>query len=288
MLITIWLAVTLAFFALRLLPGNAIEAQLSGSGQPPEVVAERKAAYGLDKPLVVQYVSFLARLMRGDLGKSLYGGQTVTEILIQRFPPTLTLAGLSMVIAILLGLLLGIGGGLEMAIASPFLRLITDLSFGVPVYWTGTVTLFVLGAWLGGVHGNVMLPVMVLGFHASGAIARVVQVNVRDAYHADFVRTARSKGLPERTVILRHVLRVGLIPVITIIALQSGILFSGTVITETIFLRPGIGQLLLDATLQRNYPVVQGVVIVVAVIYVIFNRFADIATRIFDPRIALS
>jgi ABC-type dipeptide/oligopeptide/nickel transport system permease component len=175
---------------------------------------------------------------------------------------------------------------------APAARVVTSLSLSTPIYWTGTIAIFVFSAQLdllpsagAGRLSQLILPVGVLGFHTSGAVARVTHANVRETLGADFVRAARAKGLPNHIVIWRHVLRASLLPVVTMIALQAGFLFSGTVITESLFVRPGIGRVLLDAIIRQDYPVVQGAAIFTALIYVLFNTLADGLYHLLDPRV---
>lgn len=282
-LLTLWLTVTLAFFALRLLSGDAIEAQLAGSGQAESVIAMRRADLGLDQALHWQYLHFLGRALQGDLGLSLYGGQTVVEILQQRFMSTLELGTSALLIAIAWGLSLGIGS-LEKRVLGLVCRLMLDLSFSLPIYWTATLVLFVFNF---STRDNLLLPSLILGFHTAGGIARITATSLNEISQTDFIRTARSKGLSERYILFQHSLRVAALPIITVIALQTGLLLSGTVITETIFLRAGLGSLLVSATLDRNYPVVQGAVLVITLIYISANTLADVASLYLDPRIRL-
>lgn len=280
---TIWLAVTLIFLAVRLLPGDPIQAQYGTTIADAEIIAIQEARYGLDRSLPEQYVLFWYQLLQGDAGLSIYSGLPVTDLIAQRLPVTLRLAGGAMLLAIVTGVVAGTIAGVNLRFISTALRTIIQLSFSVPIYWSGTLVLFLVS-----IEGNsIILPIMVLGFHAGGAIARVVQVSVRDHLSEYFVWTARGRGLPEYRVIARHVLPVAFLPAIHVIALQTGILLSGTVITEYIFLQAGIGQLLLTATLEQDYPVVQGVVILAATGYVVMNTLADWISRLLDPRVGL-
>jgi peptide/nickel transport system permease protein len=284
-LLSLGLAATLAFFALRFLPGNALDAQLQGSGLSQEAIQTRKALLGWDKPLLWQYANFLWGLVRGDLGISLYSGQTVAEMIGSRLPNTLSLASLGMLLSIGLGLGLGFASNLT-NLFRPLFRLIVDLSLAIPVYLTATLALFLLAPYLSGIQNNLLLPVIVLGFHGSGAIARIIASTVKDLESAPFILSARAKGLDESYIRRVHLLKLALLPAIPVIGTQTGILFSGTVLTESIFGRAGLGVLLLDAVLQRNYPVVQGVVILSAAIYLFSNSLADILIYWLDPRIS--
>lgn len=293
-LAVIWLAATLAFFALRVLPGDAIEAQLVQSGVSQDVIEQRRAEQGLADSVWVQYARFLSNVIRGDFGRSLISGQPVSELILQHLAPTVVLASSALMVAMGLGLVLGISGALELSLGlSGVARAVMSLSLSAPIYWTGTAAIYIFSVQLGmlpsagaGRLSQLILPVAVLGFHTAGAIARVVQASVRETLDAGFVRVARAKGLPERIVVWRHVLRASLLPVVTVVALQAGFLLSGTVITESLFVRPGIGRLLLDATIRQDYPVVQGVVIFAAVVYTLLNTLADAIYRIVDPRVA--
>ncbi len=281
--LTLWLAVTLTFFALRLLPGDALDAQFAQSGVSQAVIEQRREAFGLDKPISLQYIHFLRDLSRGDLGDSLYSGQTVTTMIYQRLGSTVMLAGWSLLLAIAMGL----GGGILAAtdgIGASVARLLIDLSVSVPIYWTGTLVLFVLVAAIGG-QRQLIWPVLVLSFHTAGAIARLLQTEVRQILDAPFVRTAYGKGLPAYRILGEHVLRPALPVVLQVIALQAGALLSGTVITETLFSRSGLGLMLWNATLERDYPVIQGVIIIVAAFYVALNTLADVLSQLADPRL---
>ncbi|MEO8395810.1 MAG: ABC transporter permease [Chloroflexota bacterium] len=287
-LATFWLAATLAFFALRVLPGDAIQAELLSSGASAETIAERQTALGLTDPVGVQYGRFLTGLLRGDLGVSLSDGRPVTEIIVQQLAPTITLAVTALVMATFGGIVLGTVAALDLPF-SGIARLILDLSLSVPLYWTGTLAIYIFAVqlnWLPTSGANhLTLPALVLAFHTAGALGQVVSASVRDTLALDFVRTARAKGLRESRVILRHVLRTALLPTATVIALQAGFLLGGVVITESLFVRPGIGRLLLNATLRQDYPVVQGIVILGAFVYTLLNASADLLYHLLDPRV---
>jgi ABC-type dipeptide/oligopeptide/nickel transport system permease component len=283
-LLTIWLAASLAFFALRVLPGDAVSGQLIHTGASSSVIAERRAQQRLDEPLWAQYMRFMAGLVQGDLGYSLLDGQPVVEKIIVRLPATAALASSAFVVACILGILLGMIGAFD-GTAMALSRVVINLMLSAPIYWTGTLVIIVSTLFHLNYTASTLIPALVLGFHSAGAIARTTMMYVYEARAADFVRTARAKGLRERRVITAHVLRIGLIPVITVIALQAGFLFGGTVVTESLFTRPGLGRLLLDAALTQDYPVVQGVVVFAAAVYTGLTILADIIQHLSDPRI---
>ncbi len=285
-LAVLWLAVTLAFFALRVLPGDALTEQLQEGGASPATIAQRRAELGLADPLLIQYGRYLVGLLRGDLGVSLQDGQPVSEIIAQQLAPTVELALSALIISTIVGLALGTLAALDTPV-SVVARLLLDLALSVPLYWTGTLAIYlfaVLLNWLPS-SGNLILPAAVLGFHTAGAIGQVLRANVRETLALDFVRTARAKGMRESRVMLRHVLRAALLPAVTVIALQAGFLLGGVVITESLFVRPGIGRVLLNATLRQDYPVVQGIVVLSAGVYTLLNAAADLSYRLLDPRV---
>lgn len=290
-LAVIVLAVSLVFVVLRGLPGDAVDTVLGQAGASPQEIAARRAALGLDDPLWQQYLEYWVGLARGDWGESLISGQRVTSLIAQNLGPTAALAASALLVAITLGVLLGVAAG-----AAPRgVRLLAEgtasLMLSTPVYWTATLAIYLFTVVLDllpGVGGedarHLILPAGVLGFHTAGSIAQVTASSLRDAARQDFVRTARAKGLTDLDV-LDHILRVGLLPVISVIALQLGFLLGGTVITETIFVRRGIGRLLLAAIEDRDYPVVQGIVVLSAVIYSLTGALADMVYGWVDPRV---
>ncbi len=295
MLGIIWLAVTLAFFALRVLPGDAIQSQLVQGGVDATVIEERRAEQGLTDPVGIQYLRFLTGILRGDFGYSLLSREAVSEMIARSLLPTATLALGALILATVLGIALGVIGALRMGGGlSIVTRLLISLSVSTPIYYTGTLAIYIFSVLLGwfpsagaSSFNHFILPVSVLGFHTAGSIARVTQANVSEVLDAEFIRVARAKGLRERDVILRHALRAGLLPVVQVIALQAGFLLSGAVITESLFVRPGLGRLLLDATLQQDYPLVQGIVVLAAITYAVLNMLADIVRLLLDPRIRI-
>lgn len=290
---TLLVAATISFFALRLLPGDAVTAQLEQSGASEEDIRFRQVVLGLDKPPSEQYLQFLADLVEGDLGVSLLTGLPVSETILQRLPPTLSLVIPALVIAAVLGIVLGAAESLyDGQLLGKLASWAITLALSVPIAWTATLLIYVFTVQFNmlpsagdGRVSQLILPVSVLGFHSAGAIARVFAAQVHEMVYAHHVRTARSKGLRERTVVAQHILRPALIPVLTMISLQAGYLFGGTVMTESLFVRPGLGRLLFDSVLQQDYPVVQGIVILSAALYMLMNVAAEFMTCWLDPRI---
>lgn len=283
-LFTVWLAVSITFFALRLLPGDAISAQLAEANASAAEIAARRAALQLDLPLAQQYLAYLAGLLRGELGVSLLDGYPVAELLAPRLAPSARLAFSAMAFAILLGIPLGALGASSRA-QGAFARLLTGLSLAIPVYWIATLA--VAFAAEGNLSASVRawLPVLTLGFAGMGSIARLIAGEIRAAMNADFARVARAKGLSATRVRYVHVLRVAMLPAISVCALQLGWLMGGAVMTETIFHRVGLGRLLLNRVLYQDYPVVQGIVVFIALVFVLIQTAAELCYRLLDPRI---
>jgi peptide/nickel transport system permease protein len=293
-LLGLLVAVTLTFALLRIIPGDAVTDTLRRSGASPALIAERRAALGLDQPLAAQYAQMIGRLLRGDLGVSLMSGRPVGEMLREQFGATVVLAAGALVV----GAALGVGFGAILALSPPgplrtAASFFATLSLASPVYWTGTLMIYIFSVqWRllpstgSGTHlRNLILPWLVLGFSLCGSIARVTASSLASINRADFVRTARAKGLPERLILVRHLLRPTLTAIVTIIALQMGFLLGGTVITETLFVRQGVGQVMLRAVNERDFTVVQGAVIVSALLYSLASAAADLVAALVDPRV---
>ncbi|MBL8163546.1 MAG: ABC transporter permease [Anaerolineae bacterium] len=290
MIVIIWLAATLTFFLLRLHPGDAVEAQLIQVGAASDVIAERRSQLGLLDPLWLQYLRFCAGLLQGNLGVSLITGQLVSEMIIQRLPPTLELAFSAGILGSVLGVLGGVGAAVKLPYGLSWVAKINlSLALSVPIYWSGTMALlavsYALPTGSGAEISRFVLPVLVLAFHMSGAVGQMVSTNIRLAMDMDFVRTAHAKGLRPVIILWRHVLRLGLLPTITVIGLQIGFLLGGAVIIESLFVRAGLGRLLLESTLQQDYPVVQGIVVLAAAVYAVVLSTCEALYRLIDPRI---
>jgi peptide/nickel transport system permease protein len=293
-LLSLWVAVTLSFALLRLMPGDAITSQLIRGGASQDAIERERAALGLDRTPIAQYGLYMSNLVQGDLGRSLLNGLPVHDLLIDQLGSTAVLAFSALGIAIIIGLGAGTLSTLDSRpILSAPATAITSLAVSTPIYWTATLAIYIFASaldWLpatgSGDFAHLILPAAVLGFHVSGPISRVTHASIESVRAAPHVITARGKGLPEWAVYLRHILRVSLLPSVRVIALQAGFLISGTVITETIFARPGLGRLLLNATVNQDYPIVQGVVAVSTMTYVGFNLCVDFITPLLDPRLA--
>jgi peptide/nickel transport system permease protein len=289
----LWGVATLVFVIMRLLPGDPAALMLSEGGGSAEAIAALRASLGLDDPLPVQYGRYLLSLFRGDLGTSLFTHRPVTTTIAEQLPSTIELALAAMLVATVVGGLLGTAAAVRQgtwldSVATAFA--VTGVS--VPIYWSALLLISLLSlrlAWLpatgqGGL-AYLLMPALVLGFASSGVIARLVRASLLEVLNQDFITTARAKGLGEGVLLIRHALRNALIPVITVIGLQFGFLLGGTVVTETIFSRQGIGRLLVNAILWKDFPVVQGVVLLAALVYTLVNLGVDVAYAFLDPRI---
>jgi peptide/nickel transport system permease protein/oligopeptide transport system permease protein len=282
----------LLFFMLRMLPGDPAQV-LAGQMASPEDVNLIRHQLGLDQPVHVQYVKFLGRLARFDLGRSARTQNPVLEEIWARLPNTLLLA----VVAISLACLFGIPAGVISAVRpySWIDYLVTSMAlFGIsmPVFWLGLMLVVVFSImlhWLPaggtGTWKHVVLPSVTLAAFVVAFIARMTRSSMIEVLGQDYTTTARSKGLRESVVVVKHALRNALIPIITVVGLQFGLLLGGAVLTETVFAWPGLGRLIVDSILARDYPVIQGAILVFGLLYILVNLVVDILYAFVDPRI---
>jgi len=299
-LVTLFLATVVVFLGVRALPGDPALA-LAGEDRTPEALAAIRERYGLDQSLPVQFWHFVSNALHGDLGTSIRTGASVTSMLRTALPVTLELSAL----AILLATFLGVGAGVVAAVrrgrpAEWAANAVALVGLSVPHFWLGLIAILYLSVATGlfpasgfvpfledpvdNLH-HIILPVVILGTGLSAVIMRQTRSAMLDALSTDYVRTARAKGLRTRVVIGRHALRNSLIVVVTIVGLQLGGLISGAVVTEQIFGLPGFGKMTIDAVFQRDYPVIQAVVLVTATAYIAINFLVDLLYSLIDPRI---
>lgn len=280
------------FVMIRLIPGDPAEL-MAGQAATREVVQTIRESLGLDRPLVIQYAYFLRNAVRGDLGKSLFNGEPVREELAQRFPRTLRLALASIAVALLIGVPAGIVSASRQLSWIDSLVMVAALAgVSMPVFWLGLNLILIFAVrlhWLPAIGHetwkHLLLPSITLGAASAAIIARMTRSSMLEVLRQDYVRTARAKGVAEQTVIGRHALRNALIPVVTVVGLQFGTLLSGAVLTESVFAWPGVGRLLVDAVLARDYPIIQGTVLLIATTFVLLNVVVDTAYAVLDPRI---
>jgi len=302
-LLLLFLVATLLFFSIHLLPGDPALLVLGGdSAQPtPEQIATVRARLGLDRPLPVQYVTWLVRVVRGDLGMSLLDDRSVATDLANRLPRTLQLVIPAMVLASIIGVPLGIFAARRRGrLADPTASTVALLGFSMPVFVIGMLLVVVFSLGLGwlpptgyvpfgedpkGFLRHLILPVLALSAAPMAITMRMTRSSFLEQSSFDYVRTARAKGLAERSVAWRHVLRNALLPVITVIGLQAGSMFAGAVLVEYIFSWPGLNTLLLNSLSTRDYPVIQAVVLLAAVLFVGVNFVTDLLYAVVNPRI---
>jgi peptide/nickel transport system permease protein len=299
-LITLVLASIVVFLGVRALPGDPARA-LAGEEASPEAVAALRAQLGLDEPVVVQYTRFLGNALSGDLGASVRTGTPVTELIATTLPVTAWLSLYAIVIAVVVGMAAGAlaavnrGRWPDLAVGG-----VSLLSLSVPNFWLGLLAILYLAVGLGWFPASgyvavseeplralwhLTLPALILGTGLAAIVMRQTRASMIDALTADYVRTARAKGSSRTTVVIRYAMRNSLIVVVTIVGLQLGGLISGAVVTERIFGLPGFGKLTLDSVFSRDYPVIQGVVLVVTLAYILINLAVDVLYSVIDPRI---
>jgi peptide/nickel transport system permease protein len=293
-LLTAWAAVTLTFLSLRLAAGDPVASLLAQGLATPERAEALRHELGLDQPLAAQYAGYLAGLIRGQLGTSLYTGQPVEVVIGAQLPSTLQLGLASLAVAVGLGALLGTAGAWNRsALAGRLATTVSGLATSLPVATTGVLALLLFGlavrtAPRGDPAVEVArtgLPALVLGFAASGPFARAIQSGLEGSLQAPFVLAARARGMRRSLRLLWHALRPTLPPAFSLIALEAAFLFSGTVVTETVFSRPGLGRLLIRAILQGDFPIAQGVVGLAALFHVGSQVAADLMAIGLDPRL---
>ncbi len=288
----VWGVVTLVFLLIHLIPGDPVEIMLGESALAADRVTLKKEL-GLDRPVLEQYGVFLKDLCSGDLGQSVHYRRPVLTLISERYPATMLLTLAAMGISLLIALPAGIMSAVRQYSfwdhSTMFLALV---GVSMPNFWLGPLLILGFSIQLGwfpvsgkGGLAHLVLPAITLGASMAAIVARMTRSSILEVLRADFVVTARAKGLSERTVILKHVLRNAMLPVITVVGLQFGALLAGSIITETIFSWPGLGTLLIQAIQTRDYPLVQGCVLIIALSYVLVNLITDLLYILIDPRI---
>jgi peptide/nickel transport system permease protein len=290
---TIVLVSVAVFLMLHFVPGDPAAVFLGAEPSTPERLAEVRTQMGLDRPLHVQYLSYMGGVLRGDFGRSLHYNRTVTDQIVRALPSTLELTLAAMAIATIIGFALGITAAIHHntwidSVAMGFAL----IGLSMPIFWSSLVLIMVFSIQLqwfpaigqGGIE-RLVLPATALGVISASVLARMVRSSMLEVLSQDYIRTAVAKGASRRNVIYGHALKNALIPTITILGLQFGNLLSGTVISETIFSRLGIGKLYIDSLLLKDFPTVQGVTLFIAAAYVLVNLLVDVSYAFIDPRI---
>jgi ABC-type dipeptide/oligopeptide/nickel transport system permease component len=293
MLIPVLLGVTVVSFALlQIVPGDPA-VLLAGEDANPEFIEAVRKEYGFDQPVYVQYFRFISHAVRGDFGISIRNREPVVNLLMQRFAFTVQLSFLSILIAAFIGLIAGVISATRQYSILDNLSMMGAL-FGIsmPIFWLGLLLMLIFSVnlrWLpaGGSGGlkYFILPAIALGAASAAVIARMTRASMLEVIRQDYIRTARANGLREWVVIYKHALKNAMIPVITVFGLEFGYMLGGAVLTETVFSLPGVGRLMVEGIFQRDYPVVQGAMLLVATTFVLVNLLTDIAYAFFDPKI---
>ena len=288
----------IVFSVMHLLPGDPTLLMLAGAeggSIPQERLDELRIIMGLNKPLYEQYYNFISNAISGDLGTSIRLRTPVTEILLQKFPYTIKLSLLGLMIAIFLGVIIGLVAALfKDTWLDHFSMTFSLIGVSMPIYWLGLLLILIFSINLNifpssGATGwkSIVLPALTLGFVSAGLISRLLRSSLLEVLNEDYIRTAKGKGLTDKIILIKHALKNAMIPVITILGLQFGNMLAGAVVTETVFSRPGLGRLVVNGILWKDYPLIQGTVLFIACIYVLVNLFIDISYYWFDPRIKL-
>lgn len=284
----------LTFSMLHLVPGDPVRAMfIDSGGASEEQIAQVRRLLGLDQPLPIQFWNYLNGVVRGDLGRSIITNQEVSAQIVKTFPSTLVLTFAAMTLAIVLGFTFGLIGAVKRGTWLDSATMVFSLSgVSIPSFWLGLLMIYFFSVQLrvipivgGPAWKQLILPAVALGLPASAIIARLVRTSMLEVLSEPYVTTARAKGLRERSVLFGHALRNALLPVSTIVGLQFGTLLSGAVIVEAVFARQGIGRVLVEALQARDFPVAQGTVLFIALIYVLVNLGVDLVYGLIDPRI---
>ncbi len=287
-----WIVGTLVFFLIHLVPGDPVAVMLGDWASPADETVLREQL-GLHLPIWVQYGHFMSGLLQLDLGQSLFFQQPVSELIAERFPMTLQLAVMALLVAALIAFPLGLWAAMRAGKWPDHLSMTVSLiGVSIPNFWLGPMLILFFSLWLAWLPVSGadqpfawVLPAITLGTALAAILARMLRASLLEVLHEDYIRTAKAKGLPGRLVYGKHALLNALLPVVTILGLQLGTLLGGAVITEVVFDWPGLGQLLVESIQRRDYPVVQGCILVISVAYISINGLTELAYAWLDPRI---
>jgi peptide/nickel transport system permease protein len=297
--VTVFFITSVVFFALRLLPGDPVAVWL-GEYSTPELVELTQAKWGLDQPLGVQYLAYVRNLASGDLGDSLRMRVPVSELLLANYPYTLRLMLLGTLISVVIAIPLGILAAVKQnTFVDMFVMMFSFLFISVPSFWLGLLMLFVFSfnlRWfpaIGGETGSgvltylsyLVLPCVCMGIRDAGLLSRMVRSTMVDTMSRDYITVARSKGLSERVILYKHALRNALSPIVSLIGVSMVLSLAGAVVLEVVFSRPGLGRLYVNAVAARDYPLIQGGILLIATAVVVVNLIVDISYAVIDPRI---
>lgn len=306
--ITLWLVTLIVFFALRLLPGDPLIIFMGQSASAGNMSMEQlqslRVEYGLDKPILVQYLTWVGGVITGNLGTSIHYHEKVSTLMLERFPITLYIGTLAILVNAIFGVLLGMIAAIRRGTATDAVATtLANIGMCIPVFWLGLLLMYAFGLKLGWLPiagytspfddfwlstKKLIMPVICEAIVGLAYTARQMRSSMLEVVHQDYIRTAWSKGLSERVVVLRHALRNSLIPVVTLLGIGVSIAFGGSVLVEKVFAIPGVGRLLVDSIFAQDYVVIQSGVLVIATIIVLVNLLVDISYGWLDPRIRYS
>jgi len=278
---------------LDIIPGDPVTLML-GDAATPEMVVKLRQQLGLDKPLLVRYAEYLWNLLHGDMGHSIREMAPVSQLIGVAWPRTLELTAVAMILTLLVGLPLGIVSGANPgSLLDHVSRVSSLLGLCMPAFWTGLLLMFVFSLQLGwfpvggaGTWQHVILPAVTMAAYTVATLARMTRSSLMEVMGEDYIRTARAKGLANHAVVLLHALRNALIPIITVFGMQVGQLMGGAILTETVFAWPGLGRLMVGAILDRDYPLLQGTILVFASAYIFINLLVDLSYGLIDPQVS--
>jgi ABC-type dipeptide/oligopeptide/nickel transport system permease component len=285
---------TLVFAVIEIIPGDPVNLMLAGRPASEEVRQNERHRLGLDRPVVERYGFFLLRAAKGDFGESYWTRQPVAAMIAEQLPSTLALACGGLVVGIVLGTLLGVAAGTRPnSIVDSGTMAAALVGISLPSFWIGMLLIYVFGQMLGWVpivgsgFPALILPSITVGLFLAGGLARLIRASIIDVMGQDYIRTARAKGLSRWVVVYKHALRNAVIPPLTLLGIQFGILIGGAVVTETVFARPGIGAMLVQAVLSKDQPLVQALIVYTTSAYIVINLVVDLLYSAIDPRISL-
>ncbi|MHC0039508.1 ABC transporter permease [Pseudoneobacillus sp. C159] len=287
--------VLVVFLIMQLVPGDPA-VLLAGESATPEQVAQIRHQLGLDRPIIVQYFSYIKDIAMGDLGTSIRSNRPVLDEILVRLPVTFELAFWSILVTIILGLLAGIiSATKQYSFSDISLMVVALIGVSLPNFWFGLmlilyfgvkVQIFPVAGW--GTFMHVILPAITLGTGGAAIVARMTRSSMLDVIGQDYIRTAKAKGVKQQVIVYKHALKNAMIPVITVVGLQFGALLGGTVLTETVFAINGLGRFIIDSIRMRDLPSVQGAILVCSIIFVLVNMFVDISYRLLNKRVDLN
>ena len=300
--LVLWLVSLVIFSLVRILPGDAVIMQLDQAAAPtPEALTRARQELGLERPFLAQYRTWISGVVQGDLGRSLVTRRPVTQELLKRINLTSHLAVMSVVVALLIAIPIGVLSAVKQGTMSDYVgRLFAILGLSLPDFWLATVVITFLAIWFQWIPpigfaplwvdpvrclSQLLIPAVIIGARLAAVSMRMTRSSLLEVLGQDYIRTARAKGARERAVVVRHALKNALIPVVTVVGQQFSVLLGGTVIVEFIFLQPGVGSLILDAVLLRDYTLIQGAVLFFATVIVVTNLLVDLSYAWLDPRI---